>query len=745
MSPLEILQLIGYSMAAALPLWLGSMLWRRWRVLSKREKVLLALAFTMGAWHTSNLALTLHTMLGLSDGRWLPMLRAADTVAVVSVTLIYSLLLHLHLYLWADARGRTLTRVERVRVYLSYIPALFLLAAVPPLWRGEYAPMYVKLAHFVWPFALWATYVLCLTAVTDFLIARQSDSPSERRLMRALAALFLGVAARILAVYAFGVGQGRVVGAYLQTVANLGSLLPSALLAYHIYRYRYLELIVRESLILASFAVVVLIFYLYGIRTFGGWMTARYQLREGAMETLLIVSLALAAAPLRRWLDQRFSRLFEREASLYRDVVTRIGAHAGDRRELPELLRYAEERVTTGLNLRRVRLLALRAGGTERDGGAWEVSPAGAEEFSRTRGAGRRSQAAKAGEGERKEQRREEADAPAPAPEDDGAAERDAWAGRLLELLEAQYWEPLEGEPLSRERGYELVYALRREERVVGLMLVDAAHAALTHDVRAVLEILAGQVAIAIEDSRLVEENVRLERQLAQRERLAALGRMAATVAHEVKNPLSAIKSIAQVMREDAHLPGEYSRDLELIVGETDRLNRSVTQLLSFARNAPPAEAPQRADEVLRKTLALFGADAAGRGVALEFAGWRDAGADGRAELQGAHAAALRDALSNLLLNALQATPAGGRVTVEARAEGERLLVSVTDGGRGVPDALRERIWEPFFTTRQRGTGLGLAIVRKRMEEAGGEARLAPTPEGTGARFELSLPLGKSL
>ncbi|HEV2765836.1 MAG TPA: histidine kinase dimerization/phospho-acceptor domain-containing protein, partial [Pyrinomonadaceae bacterium] len=689
MSPLEILQLIGYSMAAVLPFWLGSMLWRRRRVLSNRERVLLPLAFTMGAWHTSNLALTLHSMLGLADGRWIVLLRAADTVAVASVTLIYSLLLHVHLYLWADARKRPLTRVERIRVYLSYIPALFLLAAVPPLWRGEYAPMFVKLAHFIWPFALWATYVLCLTAATDFLIARQSDSPSERRLMRTLAALFLGVAALILAVYAFGVGQGTALGAYLQTVANLGSLLPSALLAYHIYRYRYLELIVRESLILASFAVVVLIFYLYGIRTFGGWMTARYQLREGAVETLLIVSLALVAAPLRRWLDQRFSRIFEREASLYRDVVTRIGAHAGDRRELPELLSYAEERITTGLNLRRVRLLALRDAGradVDGDGGKWEVSPAGAEEFGRARGSKRKQ---KEDEGKRKE----EGDGKHAGSHEEGAAERDEWAVRLLGALEAQYWEPLEGESLTRGRGYEIAYALRREERVVGLMLVDAANATLTHDVRAVLEILAGQVAIAIEDSRLVEENVRLERQLAHRERLAALGQMAATVAHEVKNPLSAIKSIAQVMREDSHLPGEYSRDLELIVGETDRLNRSVTQLLSFARNAPPAEAPQRADEVVRKTLALLGAEAASRGVALEFEGWRGAASDGRAELPGAHAAALRDALSNLLLNALQATPAGGRVTVEARDEGERLLISVTDGGGGVPDSLRERIW----------------------------------------------------
>src|ERR687886_146269 len=129
---------------------------------------------------------------------------------------------------------------------------------------------------------------------------------------------------------------------------------------------------------------------------------------------------------------------------------------------------------------------------------------------------------------------------------------------KLLQILDERDWTPLSGDRILRERGYELAYPLRREERTVGLMLVDAAADALTPDARTVLEVLAGQVAIAIEDSRLVEENVRLERQLAQGERLAALGQMAATVAHEVKNPLSAIKSIAQVMREDDQLAPEY-------------------------------------------------------------------------------------------------------------------------------------------------------------------------------------------
>jgi signal transduction histidine kinase len=249
------------------------------------------------------------------------------------------------------------------------------------------------------------------------------------------------------------------------------------------------------------------------------------------------------------------------------------------------------------------------------------------------------------------------------------------------------------------------------------------------------MELLAGQVAIAIDDSRLLAENLRLERELAERERLASLGRMAATVAHEIKNPLSAIKSIAQVMREDEQLSHEYERDLRLIVGETDRLSQSVTQLLSFARKESAAEQPQTVEELLNSVVHLFQANAREQGVNLTCANRCDA------TLSGKCVSALRDAVSNLLLNALQATPSGGEVKLVAEAADGELLISVADSGAGVPAELRERIWEPFFTTRQRGTGLGLAIVRKRVQEVGGSASLAVSSNGRGAVFQLRLPL----
>lgn len=707
MSPLEVLQFIGYSTGALLHLWMGALLLKRRRGLIRVERVLLALAVGMGIWHASNLVISLHGLLGLERGRWVTLLRLADTFAVVSITLSYSFLLHVHLHLWATARERTLTAIDKARVYLSYLPALFLFAAVATIWSGTYEPMLDKFAHTIVPltsgvtyslaFAIWAAYVLGLVAASDILIARRASSAGERRSLQTLAASLLAIGALILAVYAFGVGEGTRLGLYLKTLANLGSLLPSALIAYYIYRYRYLELIIKESLIAATFAIVVLAVYLFGIRTLGGWLSAGFGLRAGAIEALLILALAIAAVPLRGWLERRFHQLFQREAALYRDVVARIGTHAGQYKRLPELLRFVEERTAQSLGLRRVRLIIKYQ---------TDAQPGPVAETDNGKGT-------HVGEKE----------------------VSGALVDEILKLLRERDWRAVEGGRALRDRGYDLAFALRREDRTVGLMLVDAAADALTPDARTVLEVLANQVAIAIEDSRLVEENVRLERQLAQGERLAALGQMAATVAHEVKNPLSAIKSIAEVMREDKGLSQEYARDLKLIVGETDRLSRSVTQLLSFARSSPSSISPASADDLVRTVAQLFKAEASGRGIKIE------CGADTQRVLDGGAAAAVRDALSNLLINAMQAAPAGGLVKIAATADGNELVVVVTDSGSGISPELRERIWEPFFTTKQRGTGLGLAIVRKRMEEAGGTALLAAARNGEGARFELRVPL----
>src|SRR5882672_480398 len=358
MSPLEVLQLVGYSIGAFLPLWMGIQLVSRRRSLTPTERVLFALALSMCGWHGSNLLITLHGLFGFGlNHNWVTVLRVADTVAVICITFCYSFLLHVHIYLWANAANRALKLSEKVRIYLSYLPTLFLPFAIYKIWTRQYAPMLQRTRLFVPYMAVWITYVLGHIAITELLIARKSVNQSERRIMRTLAASFVAVGIVILAALALGLGEGTQLGLYLKTIANLGSLLPSALLAYYIYRYRYLELIIEESLIIASLAAVVLAIYLYGIRTIGDWTTSRYGVRPGVVEALLILALALAAAPLRSWLGRRFHKLFEREAALYRQIVSRISSHAGQYQELPELLAFVEQQTTAALGLRSARIV----------------------------------------------------------------------------------------------------------------------------------------------------------------------------------------------------------------------------------------------------------------------------------------------------------------------------------------------------------------------------------------------------
>ena len=679
MSLLETLQLIGYSLGAVLPLWLGYVLLRQRQGLVAVERLLIALAACMIGWHGGNLVITLRSLLGLPHAEWAVALRTANTIAVISITLCYSLLLHVHLHLWAGSHARDLNRTERIRAVLSYVPCLFLVVAVPRIWAGSYQVMITRLSLFVLPFSVWVVYALSVCAITELLVARRASSTSERRILRTLAFSFFGIAGLILSALGLGLGRGTTAGLYLQTFANLGSLLPSALLAYYIYRYRYLELIIKESLVVATFAAVVLAVYVYGIRRTADWAQSSYGVRAGVIEAILILGLTLLAAPMRGYMEKWFRSLFERETALYRDVVVRAGAQLGQFRELSELCTFLESQIMSGLPLRRVKIILI----SEKD------------------------------------------------------EDRDGLMDRVLSRVAAADDLPLENDADLQATGFDIAYALRREQRCTGALLIEAAPGALTPDVRAVIEVLAGQIAIAIDDWRLVEENVRLERKLAEGERLAALGQMAATVAHEVKNPLSAIKSIAQVMSEDEALSAQHARDLSLIVGETDRLNKSVTQLLSFAGKRPAAATPSSAAEIIQSVVGLFRVDAEERNITLRFA----SGAEAR--LNGISTGAVRDALSNLILNALQATPSGGEVKLESIAGGDEVVFVVSDDGPGIPEQSREKIWEPFFTTRQRGTGLGLAIVRKRMQEAGGSARLVPSLNGKGARFEIRVPVPK--
>jgi signal transduction histidine kinase len=232
------------------------------------------------------------------------------------------------------------------------------------------------------------------------------------------------------------------------------------------------------------------------------------------------------------------------------------------------------------------------------------------------------------------------------------------------------------------------------------------------------------------------------EEALRRRDRLAAMGELASTVAHEVRNPLNAVGMTAQRLRReflDAAPPDSPDRaELEELLGvmtsETQRIDRIVQQFLDYAR--PPKLAPETCDlgglvsALVERTRPL----AESRGVAL-------AADVARAARVVADPAQLRQALDNLVRNAIDATPPGGRVDVSARAAGAGCVVEVRDTGRGIePDHL-PRIFDLYFTTKADGTGVGLAVTQQIVAAHGGTIEVESRPR-EGTTFTVRLPGG---
>jgi signal transduction histidine kinase len=229
----------------------------------------------------------------------------------------------------------------------------------------------------------------------------------------------------------------------------------------------------------------------------------------------------------------------------------------------------------------------------------------------------------------------------------------------------------------------------------------------------------------------LSDRQRRANESLARAERLKTLGEMAAGMAHEVKNPLAAIRSSAQILTE--RVSGKEGQFAQIIVSEVDRLNRVVNEFLEYARPAPLKREPVLLSGLLDSCLELLAPVIKEAGVTIK-----------RAYPQGenkvdADPNQLRQVFLNLVLNAVQALSSGGEVTLEIRQEGGSTRVSVRDTGPGIPPDQLRQVCEPFYSTKPGGTGLGLPIAQRIVAEHGGRLEI-DCPTGAGTTATVILP-----
>ena len=282
--------------------------------------------------------------------------------------------------------------------------------------------------------------------------------------------------------------------------------------------------------------------------------------------------------------------------------------------------------------------------------------------------------------------------------------------------------------PTGESRSEPEAYVERADHRLVPVSIVTAA-----------LFDREGRVEAAVAVLRDVSRIRQLEAEVRRGETLAAAGRMAVGLAHEIRNPLGAIRGAVQLLARELGDGSPLQEYTSVLRTEVDRVNRIIEMLLDLARPVPVRPVPLNLHQLLERVALLSEESARARRITLvrrydpslpPVFGDEDR---------------LVQVFHNLVRNAVQATApihlddAKGRVRVRASTKGRDIAIVVEDNGPGVPEADRQAVFDPYFTTKSEGTGLGLAIVKKVALEHGGDIRVDASPLG-GASFRLFLP-----
>jgi len=570
---------------------------------------------------------------------------------------------------------------------LALIPCALLHIALATRWE-RFARFVYVLAPAVWwtlSTGLERAYIALLAAsliaaMTELLTRPVATEPAERRFRVAMAG-------------ALGITIVGAAGGPESAWIVLAGLLPALCLFYFIIRYNILGLFLSRRIVFATVLGGVSAVYLLLARRASDWAEQEFEVFGPAIEVMLILATVGVWIPLYAWMN----RVLSKRTQVYADFSKRWIQEAAAIFDFEQRLEYIARELGRTFKLRRVLLVAVE-----------DPEP-------RIATFGGHATGGRAAVGF------------------DIAALADAIRTRKLDAVVGPRSEP----ELVSGTGFNYLFPLWYEDRLAGLLFVDTSPRSHLDEDEALLWGLSRQISHAIENCRLLDRKISLEKALTRSEHLASLGQMAATIAHEVKNPLSSIKALAQLMQEDEALKEGYRRDLTYIVAEVNRLNSCVEQLLTFARPIPEGRAEVAVHELLDNISRVLNREYAEQRIRFEYQ------ASTRLTLKNVDPQSLHQIILNLAINAAQASRPDGVVEIHAAlGAAGTVIITVADDGAGIPPEIREKVFDPFFTTKQKGSGLGLAIVAKNVRHLGGDVSLdSPINGEAGTAITVTLPL----
>lgn len=542
------------------------------------------------------------------------------------------------------------------------------------------------------PYMIWLTAVNIVAALGFFRVRHQHAGTSERSFLAALAIGLLSLTALQVLIFLVIVPFVPAWADAALLLAVLSPLLPALLFGYFLLRFNFLHLVLARSLLYGGAVVGVVLLHQV---VMDRW-PAPYRLPLGVLELVLVSGLVLVSAPIRQRVSEALRYLLGSRIAVLRrqtrDVAVAIGRGAGQEPDL--LLDWFSDAMQKTLEVDFVAAWSFDAAGCVRE--RWGAGVRRGDEsaqrlFDRMRSNGislcdRRH-----------------------APDDILTAMYEADAA-LVAVLAAPVMHVL------------FVFGRRARNRD------------FSEEERTTVAFLVEQLGISLHIGVVQRERLAAERRAARNEKLSALGLLASAVAHEVKNPLSSIKTIAGVLAEDLGPDSPHAEDLRLIGSEVDRLATTVTRLLDDARpERRSSAATGSVADVIKATMRLLRHLAKQRGVIM----------DVRLDADLPHVCVadevLHEVFINLLTNSIEAAGPGGSVAIAAWTEQRQVVITFQDSGPGLAPAIAERLFEPFTTTKEHGNGLGLYVVRRHIRAASGAITWNHTPR-QGTTFRTTFP-----
>lgn len=271
------------------------------------------------------------------------------------------------------------------------------------------------------------------------------------------------------------------------------------------------------------------------------------------------------------------------------------------------------------------------------------------------------------------------------------------------------------------------------EERLIALFVFGPklSEDPYTEEDLRLLQALSSQAAVALDHThsyaKIKADLEEAERHLERSQRLASLGTLTAGVTHEIRNPLTVIRGETERLANEARDLAYLQQFRSLILKHIDRIAGIVERMLGLAKEKPRHEIPVDLNELIGATVPLFTAEQVAIGTEL-----------GNIPLVPGDPTALQEVIVNLIQNAIEAMPGGGQLKLRTLAEDHRVILEVSDTGKGIPEEIREKIFDPFYSTRHEGVGLGLSIVYRIVREHGGDIKVS-SEVGKGTTFRISL------